>query len=229
MILGSFPLSVRSGYRLVQGPDIPGLGTIIVGVEDDAEFKDTGRVKKKGVVGDVRFRTVEKNRLRQQSFRFHGVVPHEAKRPIRVIVDRDPALPVFIVAGLDGEEAGDKKAGEIGVGHLFELAADIVEGNDLNPAAHVLQGDHQTDEIAIAGKQDDAVEVAGLEQGVNGQVHIGVGLGGEDPFVIDIMLHIFFDDLEPALAQDVVVAVQFLAVFMVILRVRLMGRGLCGK
>jgi len=118
---------------------------------------------------------------------------------------------------MDGQKAGHQKTREIGVGDFLELIADVVKANDLHPAAIVLQGHHQADKIAIAGEENHPVKVAGLEQGVNGQIHVGVGLGGENPFVIDKVLDIFFDDLEPALAQDVVVAVEFLAVLMVIL------------
>jgi hypothetical protein len=91
------------------------------------------------------------------------------------------------------------------------------EADHLHPAAHILQGDDQAEEIAVAGEQDDAVKVAGLEQGVDGQVHIGIGLGGDVAVLVLEAADILLDDLEAAVAQDVVVRIDFLPVIRVTL------------
>ena len=108
--------------------------------------------------------------------------------------------------------AGHQEAGDVRVGTLAQLLADIVKADHLHPAAHVLQGDHQAEEITVAGEQHDAVEVARLQQGVDGQIHVGIGLGGDVAVLVLEAAHGLLDDLEAALAQDVVVAVHLLPV-----------------
>ena len=90
--------------------------------------------------------------------------------------------------------------------------ADVVEPDDLDPAAHVLQGGDQADKVAVPGQQDDPIQVAGLEQGINGKVHVRIGLGGDIALFVPVAAHIFFYNLETALTQDVVIAVHLLPV-----------------
>ena len=156
---------------------------------------------------------MEKNTFRDQAFFFQRKIAHEAKASIRIIIDRHPPLPVFSMGDMQGEKPRDQEAGEITVGHLLQLITDIVEGNDLDPAAHILQGKDKTDEIPIAGEQDDPVQIPGLQEGIDGQIHVRIGLGGQDPLVINEVFDKFLDNLKAALAQHIMIAVEFLPVF----------------
>ena len=67
---------------------------------------------------------------------------------------------------LNGKQAGDKKAGKVGVRLFAQFPADIVKTDHIHPAAHILHRCHQTNEITVPCEEDDPVQVTGLQQGV---------------------------------------------------------------
>jgi hypothetical protein len=83
---------------------------------------------------------------------------------------------------------------------------DVLEADQFNPAAHVLQGPHHLHEVAVAAGQDDAVELGRLQEHVHGQVEVGVGLADPDIVLVGVPLHGLLDDLEAHVADGEVEA-----------------------
>src|SRR3989442_1109773 len=77
-----------------------------------------------------------------------------------------------------------------------QVARHVVERDDFDPAAPVLQRTDDLDEIAVAGAEHDAIEMLRLQQGIDRHVEIGVRLTPFDANRIDEVLYFLFDDLE---------------------------------
>ena len=123
------------------------------------------------------------------------------------------SFSVEMLRMMNGQQAGNKKAGNIGICCFPQFPADIMETDHVHPAAHILHGCDQSDKITITGEQNNPIQIPGLEQGINGQIHIRIGLGGHITVFIFIAAYIFLDYLEPALPEDIMIIVDFLPVF----------------
>ena len=153
-----------------------------------------------------------------------GDLVHEAQETVTLL--REPlgadathagAGLAPLVAGLvgDGQQVRDHVAGVIGVHLLLKLAGDILEADELHPAAIVLQGIDHLQEVAVAGDQQDLVELAGLKHGVHRHVEIGVGLGGDVTAVIGIAAHVLNSDLPAKITHHLLIGAGLLGVFRV--------------
>ncbi len=142
------------------------------------------------------------------------IITHKSETTIRFIADHCSPVPVpKILITLDRQEAGYQKAGNEKVRRLPQGGTDIVEANDFDPAPPVLDGCHQTDKISVSGYQNDPVKIAGLKEGVDGKIHVGIRFGGDDPFFVYVVLNVFFNDLETAVPNNIVVIMNFLPIF----------------
>ena len=115
--------------------------------------------------------------------------------------DPRPFLAPFGSARLAREQPGNEVAGDIQVGLPPQLARYIVEGDHLDPATHVLQSPGHLREVAVTGRQEDAVDVARLEQHVDGHVEVAVGLPEAPAVLVDVPLDALDDHLVAEVAQ----------------------------
>ena len=140
-------------------------------------------------------------RSREEAQVADEAVPLEGVVPVAEAADPRPFLAPLRPARLARQQARNQVAGDVQVGLAAQLARHVVEGDHLHAAAHVLQGARHLGEVPVARGEQDAVDVAGLEQRVDGHVEVAVGLAGAPAVIVDVPLDALDDDLVAEVAQ----------------------------
>jgi hypothetical protein len=112
----------------------------------------------------------------------------------------------------------DQEARPEGIDLLLQLPRDVLETDQLHPAAAILQRVDHLQEVAVAGDQDDLLEFLGLEHGVHRHVEIGVRLGGDVAGLIGVAAHVLDGDLPAEVPHHLLVGAGLLVVLDVFAR-----------